>query len=85
MTDTYNGYAPSERRTTKLRRRKADNGHSIVEAETFRIGHSWRICTTHRCECGQKFSTSGPVSRLVYRWEAHKRGVVDRHDCDASH
>lgn len=78
MTTIYNGFKPGETRTTKLRTKKADGGHSIVRISTYRPGSAFSFWYTQECQCGKKFRTTRSPSSLYYRWTAHlvREGVV---------
>lgn len=69
----YNGFKPGETRTTKLRVKKADQGHSIVRLTTYRPGSAFRFTYTQECQCGVKFRTERSPGSLYYRWTAHLR------------
>jgi hypothetical protein len=74
---TYNGFKPNEMRVTKHRRRKADQGHSVVETRVYRPGDAFRFVYTVKCECGSKYSTRSGMSDRAFRsHEEHKAKKV---------
>lgn len=76
MTDTYNGLGPGEERTVKVKPRKDDNGHSIIEMTTARQGYEFRMRYRALCECGQRFSSRISPVEISYTHRRHKRKVL---------
>lgn len=69
--DIYNGFKPGERRTTKRRPRKIDQGHSVVESSTQRVRDTFRLSYSVKCECGKVYTSSIGSDRAYRSYENH--------------
>lgn len=73
MTISVNGIREGEVRTTTLRPRKADKGHSIVKMQTWltpRLSERRAVV----CECGKRYTGYG--DRASYSHAAHVKKVL---------
>jgi hypothetical protein len=75
----YNGYAPGESRTVKMRPRKADKGHSPVASTLTRRGDAFAFNYRLTCQCGKTFTSQRTADR---NWQAH-RAHLRREGIDA--
>lgn len=62
----YNGFEPGERRATKHKPRKIDQGHSVIESATRRAGDDFRFHYSVKCECGNIYKSRTGIER-AYR------------------
>lgn len=69
----YNGFKPGERRSTVLRPRKKDGGHSIVKTTTVRLGSRFQFKWSQTCECGKTYSSERSPARVWQSMEAHRK------------
>lgn len=71
----YNGFRDGESKTRTMKPRKRDNGHSMVESTTTRIGSKFAFRYILTCECGRKFSSRTSISRVHQSFSDHLRRV----------
>lgn len=74
----YDGFRPGETRTQKMRARKIDGGHSVVELRQRRAGHDFRFHYRIRCECGKLFKSTQTVERAIRSHTAHMSRELSR-------
>lgn len=67
----YNGFRPGERRTTKHKSRKIDQGHSVIESSTRRAGDDFRFHYSVKCECGKIYKSRDDIARAYRSHEEH--------------
>lgn len=72
MGVTYNGFREGESRVHKMRPRKADGGHSLINVVTTRPGWSFTFHYRLTCQCGRQFGSKRTMESAWYRFNAHR-------------